>query len=232
MEKKEEKPEVGETILKTFGVGLSRLLRYSFGGFLAVVIAAKVEPKSTEEYLNVLGWPLNALAVFIVSVGIYAAHRSLVIPLHHGFGCFLFRVWDRLNGTSEKESLSPTRWFRSLGVKPYRLMLAYNILRRDGTFLDKKEREELSVAHAEFGLVVMMAEGCFLAAAYVHTHRTSQPASWVWVIAGLVLWLASYPGPLQQHAIECSRWRARENTEKTGGVGVVTAVLKKYGLLM
>jgi hypothetical protein len=154
-EKAEVKTETMETILKLFGFGLSRLLRYSFGGFLAVVIAAKVNPVGTAEYFKALGWQLAALASVVLGAGIYAAHRSAVIPVHHWLGCFLFWLWDKRNGTSAAASPSPTRWFSSLGVKPCRRMLAYNVLRWDQEFADDKERERLNLAHAEFGLVVM-----------------------------------------------------------------------------
>jgi len=230
-DEKAEKKDTVETILKLFGLGLSRLLRYSFGGFLAVVIAAKVNPVCTAEYFKSLGWQLAALASVVVGAGIYAAHRSAVIPVHHWMGCFLFWLWDRCNKTSGAASLSPTRWFSSLGVKRCRRMLAYNVLRRDPKFVNDQERERLDLAHAEFGLVVMMAEGSFVAAVYVSTHPASHPAWWVWFSVGVLLWAASYPGPLQQHASECSHWRTRENNEKTDGFGAVSAVLKKHGLL-
>jgi len=112
-------------------------------------------------------------------------------------------------------------------------MLAYNVLRRDPDFLDEKERERLNLAHAEFGLVVIMAEGCFVAAAYAFSHPSSHPAWWVWSSLGVFLWFASYPAPLYQHAAECLRWRVREETDKDKetGLGAVSTILKKYGLL-
>lgn len=235
--KAQVKMETAETVLKLFGSGFSRLLRYSFGGFLAVAIAAKVNQAGTELYVKTLPWELDALTIVVVGVGIYAAHRSLVIPVHHWIACFLFWLWDQRiwrggkNPTPAAESPSPTRWLRSLDVKPCRLMLAYSVLRRDPEFTDDKERERLDLAHAEFGLIVMMAEGCFVAAAYTFKHPTSDPAWCVWFIGGLLLLAASYPGPLQQHASECLRWRARENSEKTNGVGAVSAALKRNGLL-
>ena len=221
-----------EAILKLFGRGLSRLLRYSFGGFLAVVIAGKVNPVGTEQFFKAVTWQLGALACVVVGAGIYAIHRSAVIPIHHWIGCFVFWLWDKWNGTTCKDSLSPTRWFHSMGVDRCRRMLAYNVLRRDPEFIkDDDERERLDLAHAEFGLIVMAAEGSFVAAAYAATHQASSPVWWVWLGVGFLLWGFSYPGPIQQHASECLRWRERERTEKENGIGVVTKILRKYGLL-
>jgi len=79
---------IAEDVLKRFGDSLSRLLRYSFGGFLAVVIAAKVNPVGAAELLHALTWELAAVACVVVGAGIYTAHRSVVIPVHHWIGCF------------------------------------------------------------------------------------------------------------------------------------------------
>ena len=98
-EKTEVKMGTAEAILKLFCRGLSRLVRYSFGGFLAVVIAATVNPAGTAEYFKARPWELAALACVVVGAGIYAAHRSAVIPVHHWIGCFLFWLWDRMNKT-------------------------------------------------------------------------------------------------------------------------------------
>ena len=62
-----------ESILKHFGISLSVLLRYSFGGFLAAVIAAIVNRAGTKEFFGALGWELGALASIVVGAGIYAA---------------------------------------------------------------------------------------------------------------------------------------------------------------
>jgi hypothetical protein len=92
-------------------------------------------------------------------------------------------------------------------------------------FLNDNEKERLNPAQTEFGLIVMMAEGCFAAAWYASLHPLCSNPDWWWKL-GLFLLAASYPGPLQQHASECLRWRARERVS-----GAVSKVLRDYDLL-
>ena len=217
------------------GRGLSRLLSYAYGGFLAAVILHFFDPGGTGDFFKKdRTWELLVLACIVVGAGIYRAHRSAVIPVHHWIGCFLFWVWDKLNGTPKEKSVSPTRWFNSLGVPRCRRILAYNVLRHDPEFMSSDEQERHNLLHAEFGLVVMAAEGCFVGAAYARLHSSSSfsPLWWIWLVMGFLLVAASYPAPLQQHATECLRWRVREKEEKNKeGIGAVSATLIKYGLL-
>jgi hypothetical protein len=217
--------ETAESVLTLIGLGLARVLSYAYGGFLALVIARILDPSHTAAFFGNLPWGLIILVCFVVGAGLYRAHRSLVIPIHHLFGCFLFWFWDKLNGTAKEESVSPTRWLNSLRVARCRRILAYNVLRHDPDFMTSEEQERLNLLHAEFGLVVMAAEACFIGAAYARWHVSSHAVFWVWLATGFVLLVASYPAPLQQHATECLRWRIREKS------GIVSETLKKYGLL-
>jgi hypothetical protein len=232
-----ENDKVG-TVLKLVGRWLSRLLSYAYGGFLALIIFRVVDPDHADKLFNKdLPWEVAGLACIVIGAGIYRAHRSAAIPIHHWFACFLFFLWDKLNRTSKGNSVSPTRWFNSLGVHPCRRILAYNILRHDSQFMTAEEQEGLDLKHAEFGLVVMAAEGCFFGAAYTKLHpclRPSSPAWWVWLVVGILLLAVSYPAPMQEHAIECLRWRFRENEEKDkegNKTRPVSATLRKYGLV-
>ncbi|OLB38038.1 MAG: hypothetical protein AUH11_07680 [Acidobacteria bacterium 13_2_20CM_57_17] len=235
---------------------LSRLLNYAYAGFLALLIFHFVESDLAEKFRRDLGWELVVLACIVIGAGIYRAHRSAIIPIHHLFACYLFWVWDerrlwrarKPERTKGAESVSPTRWFGSLGVEKYRRILAYNTLRHDAVFLTLEEQKRLDLMHAEFGLVVMAAEACIFGAAYAgyKLFRFHSLAWWVplvWLVVGIVVFAASYPAPMQEHAIECLRWRTREKegdeveVEKDGKKiktkikNPVTTTLKKYGLL-
>lgn len=232
---REAKVEIGtiQAVEKMIGRWLSRLLSYTYGGALALVVFRIVDPDRAEMLFRGLPWELGVLALVIIGAGIYRAHRSAVIPIHHWFGCFLFWLWDKANGTPAEKSMSPTRWFNSMKVGRCRRILAYNILRHDPEFLDPVEENRLDLRHAEFGLVVMSAEACFVGAVYAKLRYPSSPAWWGWAAVCLLFIAASYPAPLQQHASECLRWRIREDEEEREGVKTrpVSTALRKYGLL-
>ena len=226
-------PGTIEAVEKMIGRWLSRLLSYTYGGLLALAVFRIVDPGRAEGLFKDLPWELGVLALVTLGAGLYRAHRSAVIPIHHWFGCFLFRLWDKWNNTSMEDSVSPTRWFNSMRVGRCRRMLAYNILRHDPEFLSRDEQDRLDLRHAEFGLVVMAAEACFVGAVYAKLRWPSSPAWWAWAGVCVLFIAASYPAPLQQHASECLRWRVREREEKVGDVEThpVSTTLKKYGLM-
>lgn len=240
--------EIKRTVLELVERELSRLLNYAYAGVLALLTFHFVASAKAKTLISDLGWELVVLTCVVIGAGIYRAHRSAVIPLHHLFACFLFWVWDErpLWGTPNPErtngakSVSPTRWFGSLGVEKYHRILAYNILRHDPIFLPREEQKRLDLIHAEFGLVVMAAEACTFGAAYAayKLFRFHCLAWWVplvWLAVGLLLLAASYPAPMQEHAIECLRWRTRENNngddKQTNTRQPVSTTLRKYGLL-
>jgi hypothetical protein len=227
---------------------LSRLLNYAYAGFLALLIFHFVESDKAKTLINDLRWQLVVLACIVIGAGIYRAHRSAVIPIHHWIACILFRVWEWINHTKEKDSVSPTHWFKVLGVPWGRRILAYNILRHDTDFMKDEERKRLDLMHAEFGLVVMAGEACIFGAGYAayKLFRFHSLAWWVplvWLVVGILVLAASYPAPMQEHAIECLHWRTREKEGdeveveeddkkiKTKIKNPVTTTLKKYGLL-
>ena len=207
--------ELGNALDK-LGVGLSRLLRYSFGGFLLIVLAAVVNPSDTGSILKEIPWQLAALSAVVVGAGLYAAHRSIVIPVHHLSLCFLLRVWEGSRGVVALDSHSPTRWLgcSSIGVPRFRRMLAYTLLRRSD-FFSEQERKSLNVAHAEMGLVVMIAEGLGAAVVYVVAFPTKSQVGWLPLsLLSIVFLVASFPGPFGQHIIECMRFRRRPDAVK------------------
>jgi hypothetical protein len=207
--------------LKKLGVGLSRLLRYSFGGFLFIALAALVNPTSVNTRLGGIPWEVTALAALVVGAGFYAAHRSLIVPAHHLSLCFVLFVTDCCGCVFPQDSTSPTRWLGSLGVPWFRRMLAYTTLRRCDLF-SEYEKEALNISHAESGLVIMLAEGFALAALYVAIYPSDVQVTTLWLIAGACL-IASYPGAVAQHRLECMYLRARPIDVKRR--------LRKYGIL-
>jgi len=214
--------------LETLGVGLSKILRYSYGGFLLILLASALKPDATGLVMRAVPWQLAALSALVVGAGLYAAHRSLVIPLHHLGLCVLLSLsdnWarDKKKRVPPEESLSPTRWLGTIGVQKWQLMSAYSTLRRT-EFFSEQERQKLDVAHAEDGLVVMTAEGLFLAGAYAWWDSTAKIGAWPLFAVGLAFLVASYPGACQHHRLECLRFRKRTDD--------VTRILTEHGYVL
>lgn len=212
-------------LLEFLGIGLSRLLRYSYGGFLLIVLASVVNPTYTREVLAAIPWELAALSALLIGASIYAVHRSVVIPIHHLGLCLILWARDKVSRTSPRESLSPTRWLGAIGVKNGEKMLAYTVLRRSDFFGERGKRE-FDVAHAESGLIVMTFEGLLLAAFYARFHPASSQVSWLTLCSlSLVFLVASYPSGYVQHQIECRRMRLREADVKAtlGDLGMLSS---------
>ena len=194
-------------ILKALDIGLSRLLRYSYGGFLLVAFGSFLGPESVRVAREAMSWELTAVVALVMGAGIYALHRSAVVPLHHGFLCLVWALVDRVRGVSKEESTSPTRWLASLGVPLAWRIAAYTTVRRSSIF--EKDKAAWDVTHAEAGLVLMTAEAFGVAAVYLYTVPQS-PLGWhtlAWCALGLlVLSYAVFP----QHALECLQFRGKE----------------------
>ena len=78
--------------LNELGIGLSRVLRYSFGGVLLIVFAAVLDPSDTWMILKKIQWQLAVVAVIVLGAGVYSVHRHVVVPIPDRFA----QVWNRL----------------------------------------------------------------------------------------------------------------------------------------
>jgi hypothetical protein len=202
--------ETTET-LKSLGLGLSRLLRYSYGGFLVIAFAAILEPGVVKSAREAMSWELAALTAVVLGAGIYAVHRSVVVPVHHALMCLFWWGADAYSRIDKKESSNPTRWLGSLGVPLGYRIPAYTALRRNKLF--KEEQTDWDIAHAETGLVLITTEAFSVAAVYAARHPTP-PVGWLPLacIAG-GLFVFSFAG-FVQHAVERRRFYEKKQEVK------------------
>jgi hypothetical protein len=210
--------------LQSLGIGLSRAVRYTFGGFVAIVVAYLLDSDAVTDFVDTVGWQLTGLCAIVTGMGIYAFHRSLIIPIHHFVGVLLLNtgefvcyLWRRIfnlqpNQWNDRKShsLSPTRWLAYLGVPFFRRMLAYARLRRD--FFDEEERNSLDVVHAESGLTVMISEALFAMSIYYYLQKWPycHDIGFVLLLIGLVLFILSALSGIQQHRVECARFKEEQ----------------------
>ena len=222
-----------EKLLQSLGIGLSRALRYSFPGILLGCAFALVDPSRAKSIYEALGLPLSVFSILVIGIGLYATHRSLIIPVHHFLGCILLWTGEKLCNLvtrvcrnrllkkvfrtrsdvlliTSSSSLSPTHWLASLEIPRFRRMLAYRELRH--YWFTKEETEALDVMHAENGLPVILSEAIVAAGIYswkVDGHDPTWPLVW-----GIILFLLSALSGMQEHRVECAHFKADTNRAK------------------
>jgi len=202
-------------IIKSLGLGLSRIIRYAFPGILLVIaIAADTDPVRSRFFHNTresLGTELFTLGALFVGIAYYAMHRFLIIPFHHFVGTVILSFSERWIGRTKnrQDSLSPTRWLGHLRVPFFRRILAYNLLR--GEFFDGDERNEINLRHAELGLIVVISEFLFAFAILRWSESNFQIGSpnWQFIVAA-TLFVLSAVAAMQQHRLECTKFKLDE----------------------
>ena len=194
--------------IESLGLGLSRLLCFSYGGFLLVVCAACLAPSQVKTLIDALHPSLAILAVVVIGAAIYILHRTIVMPIHHLMLCWFFRAADKSGDIRDlaESTSSPTIYLsEALGVAPKRKTTAYNVLRHSDFFTNK---ESLEVAHAENGLLVMTGVGLLIAALYALAHRNFLLAL-IFLVLAIIFILASFKAEMVQYSLECMAIRER-----------------------
>jgi hypothetical protein len=194
--------------MDSLGLGLSRLLCFSYGGILLVVCAACLAPAQVKTLIDALHPSIGILAIIVIGAAIYILHRTIVMPVHHLMLSWFFRVTDRSGdiGDLAESTSSPTIYLgEALGVAPKRRTAAYNVLRHSDFFANK---ESLDVAHAENGLLVMTGVGLLIAALYGLAHRNFLLALILLVLAVIFI-AASFKAEMVQYSLECMAIRER-----------------------
>jgi len=195
--------------IESLGLGLSRLLCFSYGGFLLVVCVACFAPSGVKTLIDALHPSLAILAIVVIGAAIYILHRTIVMPVHHLMLCWFFRVSDKSGDVGElaEYTSSPTIYLgEALGVAPRRTTTAYNVLRRSDFFTNK---ESLEVAHAENGLLVMTGVGLLIAAAYGLSQRNSLLLTVTLLVLAIIFIAASFKAEMIQYSVECMAIRER-----------------------
>jgi len=194
--------------IDSFGLGLSRLLCFSYGGFLLVVCAACLAPSQIKTLIDALHPSLAILAVVVIGAAIYILHRTIIMPVHHLMVGWFFSVTERSGDVRDlaESTPSPTVYLgEALGVTPKRRTAAYNVLRHSDFFTNK---ESLDVAHAENGLLVMTGVGLIIAALYGLAQRSFLLALILLVLA-VIFMAASFKAEMVQYSLECMAIRER-----------------------
>jgi len=195
--------------IESLGLGLSRLLCFSYGGFLLVVCAACFAPSGVKTMIDALHPSLAILAIVVIGAAIYILHRTIVMPVHQRIVCWFVQVADRSGdvGDLAETTSSPTVYLsEALGVATKRKTAAYNVLRRSDFFTNK---ESLEVAHAENGLLVMTGVGLLIAAIFSFFGRHNLLLMFLLLVLAIIFIAASFKAEMVQYALECMAIRER-----------------------
>jgi hypothetical protein len=195
--------------IESLGLGLSRLLCFSYGGFLLIVCAACFAPAKVKTLIDALHPSLAILAIVVIGAAIYILHRTIVMPVHHLLVSWFFRVTDKSGDIRDlaENTSSPTIYLgEALGVAPKRRTAAYNVLRHSDFFAN---RESLNVAHAENGLLVMTGVGLLIAVLYGLGHSSSLLLTFILLVLAIIFIAASFKAEMVQYSLECMAIRER-----------------------
>jgi hypothetical protein len=210
--------------IESLGLGLSRLLCYSYGGFLLVVCAACFAPSGVKTLIDALHPGLAVLAIIVIGAAIYVLHRTIIMPVHHLLVCWFFRITERdgdIKDLADSTSCPNVYLGEALGVAPNRRTAAYNVLRRSDFFVNK---ESLEIAHAENGLLVMTGVGLLIAAAYGLSRGGSLLLTAVLLVLAVIFIAASFKAEMIQYSVECMA--VREHPMEAMKILVKTGVLR------
>lgn len=190
--------------IESLGIGLVRLLCYSYGGFLLAVCAACFSASRTKTIIDALHPSVAVLAIIVLGAAIYVLNRTVIMPIHRVALSVLFRIAERRRGGEDHAEFSanPIRYLGEvLGVPFRRRTIAYSFLRRSDFFPD---REALDAAHAENSLLVMTGVGLLVAAALAVSQGKSFGLTAVLLLLSLVFLAASFRAEWVQQSVECS----------------------------
>lgn len=190
--------------IESLGLGLLRLLSYSYGGFLLVVFAACFSGSQTKAVIDALHPSVAVLAIIVIGAAIHVLYRTVFVPIHHLLLSLFFRMGDQARGAGAHGEFSsnPIRYLgEALGVPPRKRITAYHILRRSDFFPDKGS---LDVARAENGLLIMTSVGLLLATGFSLIQGRSLALTVTLFVLSLVFLVASLRAEWVQHSVECS----------------------------
>jgi|GEM_PF-2783450 len=131
--------------LTDFGVTIHEVLRYGYGGLLAYLVAALVDPAGTKTVVESLGTTISVLLAFAIGGVVYAGHRPLI-----GEGLYLLH--EKMHGLVSSKSGGYTcrgAYF----VKEWQLPLhlateAFRTVRDDDAF-DQAKQRRFYLQHSE-----------------------------------------------------------------------------------
>ncbi len=220
--------------LKDLGIGLSRLLRYAYPGFLLAVSAAIIDPIHTKTVIEALTPTFSALAALAIGAALYVFHRRIFIPIHHAGLCALFSLSPR--GKDWKTSPNPVKYLEGkFHFGFWTAMRAYTVLRSSDFFDvgigkgdDKLDiKRQLDLEHAEHHLLIFTFEGMAIASGVALSMDDKQGLFYVFLALAIIFLAASYPPSWALHSKETHIIKRIEKSKENS----IARVLFAFGMV-
>lgn len=198
-------------------MGLSRILRYSCGGVLLLLLVAIINLEFVESIIDSLGAMLTLFVILTVGTTIYVVHRHILgeiflFPLTH----HLHHGWDYVHGRTGVSSTSAVGYLGALGVKGGDRRAAYTAVRRQ--FFNPADRENLDVVHSELHILYITAEETMLTSIYlmlngIYSLELGIPSYFLFVI-GITIGISAIIADIKQHQLECHTLKIKDREKK------------------
>jgi hypothetical protein len=201
----------GDELYTKLGLNPERVAGYVYSGLFTSVVAAFLAPNAVRGLVDSLGGVLSTLAALALGIAVYVFYRQLIgeyflYPLHHLLHGFLDSAFRR----SGERLTSSTAFLAYLGVPFGHRRDAYTTIRE--IYLQEMTRTRLDLAHGELHVLYITACGC-LVVVLCGLLSPGRDVGLVWIIGGIVSYLAALVGDIHQHSLETQMLKRIDRAE-------------------
>ncbi|MFH2052337.1 MAG: hypothetical protein ABIK96_07685 [bacterium] len=187
--------------LTDFGVTIHEILRYGYGGLLAFLVAALVEPANTKTVVDSLGTTISVLLAFAAGGAIYAGHRpvigELLYLLHEKVHVCLSR---NASGYTCRSAYFVNKWNLSLPLATE----AFRTVRDDAAF-DQTKQRRFYLQHSELHMLyvtffVLALGACIM---FIRDPVGALVSGWTLLVVALFALVSGFVGNILLCRQEC-----------------------------
>jgi hypothetical protein len=194
--------------LKELGLGIVQFLKYSFAGCVFLGVLAVFAGDFVKNTRDKIGDSLSVFATVIIGAGVFAFHRTLIIPIHHWLGIGLHRAFEHLRQerrwkAGRRNSHNPVIWLREeYKVERFLGIRAYSHLRAQERGVIFGDPDTINLFHAQNGFLVMTGTAFLASGVYELLADVKKVPPWLLLLAWVIIWVLSYVPSMTQHANE------------------------------
>jgi len=194
-----------DALIKRLSVTPEQLIGYAYGGLLAVLILAIIQPSFVQSLVSSLGGILATLVALGVGVGIYVLYFKVIGE----FALYLIqhavhRVFDWVRKTPPEKHTSCVAYLGYMGVGFGYRRAAYETIKASCYEIETCRR--MQVSHGELHVLYLTAVETGIAAGYLWiAGRDYTP----WLLTAGIAYIAALIADTRQHFLEAAMLRAQ-----------------------